>query len=128
MKNLPRYGLGILAVLGIIGTAACGDDGDDRLTDEEYFTQLDNDVYQEFDRALEEEVFGGETAGEAIDDFLAAVDTLEEGIRDLQPPEDLEENHDRLLEGVDAATDFLEQAAEGVEDDTPIEELETILV
>jgi hypothetical protein len=118
----------LLAAAGVLGVglAACGDDDDDdRLTQEEYFAQVDT-LNGDVD-ASAEEAFTAETADEGIESLTAAVDTFEEGLRDLSPPEDLEDLHDEYVAAVDEFTDFLEDASEDLEEGAPIDELQNVL-
>ncbi|HET9201065.1 MAG TPA: hypothetical protein VFO84_08845 [Dehalococcoidia bacterium] len=118
----------LLAAAGAlaIGLAACGDDDDDRLSDEEYFAEVDQ-LNRGLDEAFENEIFAAETAKAGIESFATAAGEIQEGLSNLTPPEDVQEAHDNYVEGVDGAVDFLEQAAEDTPEDASIDELEDIL-
>jgi hypothetical protein len=119
--------LGMIAAIGTLAVAACGDDDDDdRLSDEEYFTEVD-ELNRGLDEAFESEIFSAPTAKEGIEAFAASAVDIQEGLEDLNPPEDVQEAHDNYVDGVDSAVDFLEQAAEDTPEDASIDELETIL-
>lgn len=114
-----------LFAAGAIAVACGDDDDDDRLSQEEYFAEVDT-LNGDVD-ASAEEAFSAETADEGIDVLVTAVDTFEEGLRDLNPPEDIEDLHDQYVAAVDEFTDFLEGASEDVEEGAPIDELQNVL-
>jgi hypothetical protein len=119
--------LGMIAAIGTLAVAACGDDDDDdRLTDEEYFTEVD-ELNRGLDEAFEDEIFAADTAKEGIEAFAASARDIQEGLSDLNPPEDVQVAHDNYVVAVDGAVDFLEQSAEDTPEDASIDELENIL-
>jgi hypothetical protein len=119
--------LGMIAATGTLAVAACGDDDDDdRLTDEEYFAAVD-EANRDLHQAFEEEIFNAESAKAGLEAFTAGAVSVQDGISDLNPPEDLQDLHDEYVAAVDDAVEFLEQTTEDTPEDAPIEDLESIL-
>jgi hypothetical protein len=123
----PQLIAAALCLFGLaLGIAACGDDDDERLTDEEYFAEVDT-LNQDFEQTLEQDVFAAETAKEGVDSFLGAAQGIQDGLADLEPPEDLQDPHDAYVAGVDDAVEYLEGVSEDTPEDAPADELESIL-
>ena len=106
----------------VAALAACG--GDDALSDQEYFQKMD-----EIDKDLDtqfEEVFAAEdaTASDLQDGFTAAVDSAREQYGDVQPPKDLEDEHEELLAAIDDFGEAL--GAVEIAADAPAEEFEAV--
>ena len=106
----------------ILALAACG--SDDSLSDEEYFQkmdEIDKDLDAQFD-----EVFGGEdaTASDVRDGFVAAVDSARQQYGDVNPPSDLEDEHDELLVAIDEFSVALDGAE--INADAPADEFEAV--
>ena len=125
----------IAAVLLAFGAvaAACGDDGGETLTIEEYFARLaeiDDETEEEeaaLDAQLEEELAGitdEEEALEVIQDiFPAQLDNFADfvdDLADLDPPDDIRDDHD---DTVDAMRDFVAVFRELVDE---LDEVESI--
>ena len=108
-------------VVFLAASTACGDDDEERLSEEEYFAEL-TELDQDSDERGEE-LFGDEepTAQEYADVVREAAQTYEEALNDLNPPEELQEEHDDLVAAIKAFGDALE----GVEFDegAPAQEL-----
>jgi plastocyanin len=109
-----------LALVGAL--AACG--GDDALSDEEYFQKMD-----EIDKDLDaqfEEAFSAQdaTALEVRDAFAAAVDSAREQYSDVNPPSDLEDEHEELLAAIDEFDNAL--GAVEIDADAPAEDFEAV--
>lgn len=109
-----------ISLLALVA-AGCGGGGDP-LTKEE-FTRQANEVCQEFDRKIDE-LGAPEGLGE-IEDFTDRSADIARGGRDelaeLEPPEELDEDYDRLLEMLDEEIEDVERlgeaAADGDEDE-----------
>jgi hypothetical protein len=106
----PRFciALGITAAIVIAG---CG--GDDRLTREEFVSEAEA-ICEEFDQRLEDV-----PDPESADDVERYVDearpVIEDGLgelRALQPPEELEEQWDELMDRNDEALEVLDDLSE----------------
>jgi hypothetical protein len=117
----------LVGLTAISLVASCGDDdGDDRLTEEEYFAEVET-LNRDLDQAFEEEVFRAETAKQSVDAFLAAAEDVQNGLADLEPPEDLEDAHQAYVDGVNDVVEYLEGLSEETPEDAPSVELESIL-
>lgn len=107
-----------LMAVAMLGLAACGDDDDDgRLTDEEYFAELTRLDKELDDRG--EELFRDEEPGaNALADFYRdAAENYQDELDGLNPPEDLQDEHDALAAALKAFGDAV--ADVGFEDDAP---------
>jgi len=105
----------LAASLALLG-AACGDD-EERLTTEEFETQ-GNEICQEggdeVDRLFEEE-FGeleeeppaGEAEAFIDDEVVPRIEQQIDDLRDLNPPEDIEDEVEELLDEAEQALDEL---------------------
>jgi hypothetical protein len=102
---------------GVILAAGCGgEDGGDRLTREEFVSRAEA-VCEEYDGRIEElgEPESEDQLGEYTDELVRIVEDGVGELRQLRPPEDLEEEYDSWMatneEAVDAARE-LDQAVE----------------
>lgn len=102
----------------VLALAACGGGGDDRLSTDELREQADA-ICAEYERQLddleepdnfEELVAYAEDASAALEDGLA-------DLRELEPPEELEENYDAWLATGDDAVDRIEELRAAAEDE-----------
>ncbi len=119
-----KRSLGILLVVGLL-TAACG--GSERLSQEEYESSV-RDITTRAGFAIE---ITSETPPREIPDRLdSAVEKLRESsdrLASLNPPEEAQEAHDLLVEGIDELGDEIQQLRDDVEGiDDPIELRETV--
>jgi hypothetical protein len=103
--------------LGVTLAAGCGgEDGGDRLTREEFVSRAEA-VCEEYDGRIEElgEPESEDQLGEYTDELVRIVEDGVGELRELRPPEDLEEEYDSWMatneEAVDAARE-LDQAVE----------------
>jgi hypothetical protein len=123
---------GSLAFLG----AACGGDDEERLSTEEFEAQGNQICQEGNDRtnALFEEQFGDleeEPPADEVEDFIddEVVPSIEQQIdelRDLNPPEDIEDEFEELLDDAQQAADDLgDSSAEELfaEETDPFEEV-----
>lgn len=116
--------VGILLVVGLVA-AACGGSG--RLSQEEYESEV-RDITTRAGFAIE---ITSETPPREIPDRLdSAVENLRESsdqLAGLSPPEEAQEAHDLLVEGIDQLGDEIRQLREDVEGiDDPIELRKTV--
>lgn len=99
-----------VALLAAFGLAAC-DTGDDRLSEEEYRTRLvaecqeANERFETFEEEPPPEEFA-DVLGEAADD-----------IGELEPPEDLEEEHDDFVTALRDSSEAFQEAADAPPDE-----------
>ena len=105
-----------LVVLAL-GAAACGGGGGDRLTRAELATEA-NAICQEFDQKIE--ALGAPTSIDDIESFAdRSAEIARDGrdeLADLNPPEELEADYDRLLETLDEAIENIERIGEAAAD------------
>ena len=104
-----------LAVLASLGLAACG--GDDRLSKADYVEQ-GNAACREFAEAQNDlpEPDGIEDLPGLVDKTQKGFDTLIEDLEGLEPPEDLQSDHDKLLETAEYAKGKLGELKTAAED------------
>lgn len=124
--------VGVILVLTAVGAVACGDDGGEKLTLEEYFQQLDqidNEGTERID-ALFANMSDDPDVNEMRDAFAGFPDAVEDAAADaddLNPPDEVKDEHtalvDSLSELADAANDSLDAAA----DATSIDEFQSAL-
>jgi plastocyanin len=113
--RFPRLILAPLALLALISVVtACGG-GDGQLSAEEYFQQMD-EIDKDLDRRGSE-VLGesGISAREGADRLVAAADGAKQRYREMEPPDDLKDAHDVVIEAMDEFGDEMDNAA----DDAP---------
>jgi flagellar hook-length control protein FliK len=109
-------GLAGLVVGGLLA-AGCGGGGGDRLSEEEFREQA-NAICEEYDQKIA--ALGSPTSPEDIPAFVEkGIPLIEQGLaelRDLNPPEELQEDYDRMLDetekAIPAARKLSEAAAE----------------
>jgi hypothetical protein len=100
------------------------DDDEDRLSDEEYFAavdQLEGEIQQAFEN------FSAGSAKEGLEMNVALNEDERDGLDDLEPPEDLEDVHNDLVEALDVGIDKLQELADDTDEETPFAELQSIL-
>lgn len=116
--STPVTAIATVSALLLLG-AGCGDD-EDRLSTEEFLEQ-GNAICEEGNEALDaaaEAIFGDEEpdveAARAFfeDDVIPNVQGQIDDLRDLNPPEDLEDAVDELLDDGEAALDTLAATVE----------------
>jgi hypothetical protein len=109
-----------IAVLGALGLLAvgCGGGGGGRLSEAEFREQA-NAICLEYDRRIED--LGEPGSLEEVPEFVnQAIPIIEEGLaelRELEPPEELEADYDRMLDETERSVGVAERlrdaAAEG---------------
>jgi plastocyanin len=113
-----------LAAFLVAFAAACGDD-DERLSDEEYFEEVDA-LDAGVDAAFEE-AFGAESAKAGLETIADAIDEYASGLDDINPPEDVEDAHNDLRDAAQEGADNVREIADSASEDAPPEEIETLL-
>lgn len=113
-----RLSATIALALGMALTACGDDDADATLSTSEY-RDAGNDVCQDVDAEVSAILGGGPPTVEAVQTDLAprlsaALDTLGGGLRGLEPPSELADTHQQLL---DAIADAVNTLAGAVNDD-----------
>jgi plastocyanin len=111
-----------LLIALMMALVACG--GDDALSEEEYFQkmdEIDKDLDAQFDAVFSDQEA---TASELQDGFLSAVDSAREQYGAVNPPGDLQDEHDELLAAIDEFGNAM--SAVEVDSDAPAEEFETV--
>lgn len=116
MRYLQLLTLTVLAAAFVGVFAACGDD-EERLTDEEYFAELTR-LDKEFDERGEADEAA--SAKDASDLFREAARDYDEALSDLNPPEDLQDEHDDLVDAIQTFRSAVE--AVDFEEDAPAQE------
>ena len=113
--------VGILLATGVVAaSAACGDDGGGRLSRAEYVRQAD-EICARYDAELgeiEQALERAETPQAAANAIERGIPIVEGGIadlRELEPPEELEEDVDRWLELNDENVENLEELRDAAE-------------
>jgi hypothetical protein len=110
--------LWLLCALALAGCGGDGSGGGDRLSAREFRDQA-NAICA--DLAADLEALGeGDTVPELTEQLEQGRERFEEALadlRDLQPPEDLEEDYDRLLETGDDAVELIDQMQQAAEDE-----------
>jgi hypothetical protein len=102
-----------------LGAAACGGGGGggDRLTRAELATRA-NAICQEFEQKIE--ALGSPTSIDEIESFAdRSAEIAREGrdeLRELEPPEELESDYDRLVDTLDEAIEDIERIGEAASD------------
>ncbi len=113
-----------LGVTAAILVAGCG--GDDRLTREEFVSEADA-VCEEFDQRLED-VPGAESADDVerfVDEARPVIEDGLDELRALQPPEELEEQWNAIMDNNDDALELLDDLSQAAAsaDEARIQEL-----
>ena len=133
MRRFPFFLILAALACAMLAFSACGDDDDDggggaggdRLTDVEYFarlTEIDDEVDAGFARDVDSDTAA--SAKEVIDTVISLVEGGVSQVEDLNPPEDLQADHDELLDALHAYQDDLEAAASDFTEDDPPEALD----
>ncbi|MEX2236862.1 MAG: cupredoxin family copper-binding protein [Dehalococcoidia bacterium] len=115
----------IAAIQGRIHEASIRnlDPDEDRLSDEEYFEEVDS-LEAGLDGLFEgDAIFGAESAKAGIQVFADEISAYADTLDDLNPPEDINDQHD----AVQNAADDLDALADETSEDVPVEEVEGIL-
>jgi len=115
--NLPKLpGIAVLATVSLIA-AGCGDDEGDALSKEE-FTKQGNAICKKYEADAEK--LGSpksiDEVPEYADKAIALFDKQLGDLRDLTPPEDLQEDFDALLATGDDAKKTIEDLKKAAED------------
>ena len=107
---------GLALVLLALALAACGG-GDDRLSRQELVSQADA-ICMDFERRIDE--LGEPQSLEALAEFAREAQPIfDEGLdelRELEPPEDLEETYGRWIATGDETADVLQELGEAAGD------------
>jgi hypothetical protein len=94
-------------------TAACGGgDADSVLTLEEYMRRMEA-VNSDVQARLDDEVFAADlSADEGAAAYVAIVDGAKEEYRNINPPAEVEAEHDEVREAADEYADAIDEAAD----------------
>ena len=106
----------------IAAICACGG-GDGPLSAEEYFRRMD-EIDKDLDRKSEE-IFGdGDvSAREGADRFVAIADGAKKQYQDMDPPDDLKDTHDAVIEAIDEFADAMDSAADAAPNEAELTDL-----
>lgn len=113
----------VRAAVTLLAMAACSQP-DDRLSYEEYLHSVED---AEVSDGEFEAVAAAGTAREAAVEFAALAQGFADQLADLNPPEDLDEEHADLVAAVSAAAELLRERAAEIDGDSGPELLQTIL-
>jgi hypothetical protein len=106
-----------LVLVLTLGIVACG--GDDRLSTEDYRAEL-REICEEADRRTADVREPTRATSAAIADYLRRLRDVNantiENVQDLEPPEDLQDAHDRALEANREGREKVDQVIEDLED------------
>lgn len=106
---------GLLVVVALL-LAGCGGGGD-RLTKEEYQSEVQG-VGETLGDALggvDTEGGGIDELGGQVDELQTALDSAADDLDELTPPEEVEDAHDKLVEGIRGFADELEELGTAAE-------------
>ena len=108
-----------LAIVVLVAAlTACG--GDDGLSHEDYFRRM-GEIDKDFNQRLEEEVLAQDfTAKEGAVPFKAVVDASRTQYSDVNPPQDLRDEHDEVVAAIGDFSAALGPAAERAAVDDPM--------
>jgi hypothetical protein len=136
MRTLIGVCVAAVTLLGVAAAPACG--GSDTLTLEEYFEELEELENEADERSTEieeeaDEIFGSaedfdEIRGDFqdfIDDIRGVFEDFLDGVRDLNPPEEVEEDHDEAVEAFEAVLDEFDGLKESVDDADSFEDIDS---
>lgn len=132
MKWIVRAATGAAVIsAALFGGWACSDDGGGALTLEEYFQELEDVDNETSDRtdALFENVSEDPDLDEVKDAYAGFPDIIDDfvsGLEDLNPPDEVQEEHD---DAVAAARDFravFDDTIDQVQDAESLEDIQTI--
>ena len=108
-----------LLVVLVAGAIAAGCGGGE-LSEQELRDQA-NQACREYAERVQnlETPESGEDVSGAIDEAQPAIEELQSDLEDLEPPPDLEERYEEVVQGVEAAGDRLAKLREAAEDKNP---------
>jgi len=110
----------VMLVLSLGLVAACG--GDDALSEEEYFAKL-TELDKVADEAGDEPSGDGDpTVGQIADTFTEIANDYISGLEDIKPPEDLEDEHQELIDAIKEFAETIPGVRDDLGDDAPGEE------
>ena len=102
----------------VLAASGCGGGGGGEPLTKEEFARQGNEVCQEFDRQIE--ALGAPQSLDAVEDFAnRSAEIARDGrdeLEDLEPPEELVADYDRLLEMLDAEIEDIERLGEAAAD------------
>ena len=105
-----------LLVVLVAGAIAAGCGGE--LTEQELRDQANQACRKYAERVQKlEPPKSGEDVGNVVEEAEPAIDELRSDLEDLDPPAELEERYERVVEGVEAADNRLEELREAAEDE-----------
>ena len=107
----------------VVALAACG--GDDALSDQEYFAQM-TELDGKYDPRFEETPGEASSAREGVDAFVQLIREYSADLEKIKPPKDVEEHHSDLIGAIGEAADAVEEAGSEFDEDTPLEEFESV--
>ncbi|HXF97983.1 MAG TPA: hypothetical protein VNJ46_05150 [Gaiellaceae bacterium] len=102
----------VLALLAALALAGCGGEG--RLSKEEYEAKV-RAVYAEVQAAFQRTNAAGGELGERLADAQAALRGAAEELEGVPPPEEVEEEHEEIVEGLRGYADDLDPVREAAE-------------
>jgi hypothetical protein len=112
----------VIAMLALPGVAACGDDGESDAFEEDFPALSERIVSlgEEVGNAIET---AGETTdrklGEEFDGFARDLDVLRQELERLEPPEDVADERDDLVEAMGEVRASLEEIADAAKESDP---------
>ena len=116
MRRVRARLTAILVVAAVVTTAACGGDGNDRLSQEEFQTQA-NAICQKYNDKLQ--ALGSPSSPEEVGGFVdRVIPLLRQGLselRALNPPADVEDDYDRMLDETEKAIPAAQKLADAAE-------------
>jgi hypothetical protein len=105
------------AVALVATTAACGGGGNDRLSQEEFQRQA-NAICDKYDSRIQ--ALGTPSSAQEVSGFVdQVIPLLQQGIselRALKPPEDVEDDYDRMLDETEKAVPAARKLADAAEE------------
>ena len=122
---MARRGAAIAAAAALALAAGCGGGGGERLSKEEYQRELASargeleDAFAGLEKALQAAGAGSGSLEKAAGEVENIQEELKEAADDLDgvaPPENVEEAHDELVEGMRALSEDMETFREAIED------------
>jgi hypothetical protein len=108
--------IAFLAVALVATTAACGGSADDRLSQEEFQKQA-NAICDKYDSKIQ--ALGSPSSAQEVSGFVdQVIPLLQQGIselRALKPPEEAEDDYDRMLDETEKAIPAAQNLADAAE-------------